>query len=60
MKARNSRKAEVLYEELDRTEFWLPRAQKADRSWMNVTWRTHTEELDKAFVSSRTKPASKA
>jgi phosphoserine aminotransferase len=59
MQSRNSKKAETLYAELDRTEFWIPRAQKADRSWMNVTWRTHTDELDKAFVSESDKAGLK-
>ena len=59
MKTRNSRKAEILYQELDRTEFWIPRAKKEDRSWMNVVWRTHTEELDKVFVSESDKAGLK-
>jgi phosphoserine aminotransferase len=59
MEARNSRKSAALYEELDRSEFWLPRSQKPDRSWMNVTWRTHTDDLDKAFVAESDKAGLK-
>ncbi len=50
----NGRKAEVLYAELDRTGFWRPTAQKADRSLMNVTFRLPGEELEKEFVKAST------
>ncbi len=35
----NDRKAALLYEELDRTAFWRPHADKGSRSRMNVTFR---------------------
>ena len=43
----NERKAGKLYAELDRTGFWRPTAEKADRSLMNVTFRLPSEELEK-------------
>ena len=42
----NERKAGKLYAELDRTGFWRPTAEKADRSLMNVTFRLSSEELE--------------
>ncbi|MCK6504064.1 3-phosphoserine/phosphohydroxythreonine transaminase [Myxococcota bacterium] len=50
MEAVNRQKAERLYAEIDRSGFWRPRADKADRSWMNVAWRLPTEELEARFV----------
>lgn len=50
MEARNRAKADLLYAELDRSAFWTPRADADSRSWMNVTWRLPSEELDAAFV----------
>ena len=50
----NERKAKVLYDELDRTEFWKPHADRDSRSLMNVTFRLPTEELEKMFVKEST------
>lgn len=50
MIARNQKKAETLYAELDRSAFWTPHAEKDSRSWMNVTWRLPTEALEETFV----------
>jgi len=50
----NERKARKLYAELDRTEFWRPTARREDRSWMNVTFRLPSEELEKKFVKEAT------
>ncbi len=50
MIARNRRKQELLYTELDRSSFWKPHAAKDSRSWMNVTWRLPSEELEELFV----------
>jgi phosphoserine aminotransferase len=52
--ASNARKADTLYAELDRTEFWRPTARTADRSRMNVTFRLPDEDLEKAFVKAAT------
>ncbi len=46
----NTIKADLLYEELDRTEFWRPHAQPGSRSQMNITWRTPSPEQDAAFL----------
>jgi phosphoserine aminotransferase len=50
----NTRKANVLYAELDRTGFWRPTAQRDSRSQMNVTFRLATEDLEKRFVKEAT------
>ena len=50
----NERKAGTLYAELDRTGFWRPTADKADRSRMNVTFRLSSEELESRFVKEST------
>jgi len=50
----NDRKAQLLYDELDRTPFWRPHAAKDSRSAMNVTFRLPSEELEKLFVKEST------
>ena len=50
----NARKAKALYDELDRTAFWQPHADKQSRSRMNVTFRLPNEDLDKLFVKEST------
>lgn len=50
MIARNRKKADTLYAELDRTAFWSPHAAKDARSCMNVTWRLPSEELEEKFA----------
>jgi phosphoserine aminotransferase len=50
----NERKAKVLYDELDRTEFWKPHADRDSRSQMNVTFRLPNEDLEKLFVKEST------
>ncbi len=51
----NDRKANLLYAELDRTEFWRPHAARECRSRMNITFRLPNEELEKLFVTESTK-----
>ena len=46
----NARKAKMLYDELDRTAFWKPHADKDSRSRMNVTFRLPSEELEAKFA----------
>ena len=46
----NRRKAMLLYDYLDSQALFKPVAAKADRSWMNVTFRLATEELDAEFI----------
>ena len=48
--ARNIAKSNLLYEELDRSDFWKPHAEKESRSVMNVTWRLANEELEEKFL----------
>jgi phosphoserine aminotransferase len=50
----NTRKAGVLYAELDRTAFWKPHADKDSRSQMNVTFRLPSEDLEKTFAKEAT------
>ena len=54
MAARNKRKADKVYAEIDRTGFYRGTAVKADRSRMNITFRLATEELEKKFVKEST------
>jgi phosphoserine aminotransferase len=54
IQAVNGRKAKILYDELDRTAFWQPHADKDSRSLMNVTFKLATEELDTRFAKEAT------
>ncbi len=49
---RNRAKSELLYSELDRSGFWRPHAVREARSWMNVTWRLPTPELEESFLKA--------
>jgi len=46
----NQEKAKVLYDYLDSSDFYIPHANKEDRSLMNVTFTTPSKDLDTAFV----------
>jgi phosphoserine aminotransferase len=48
--ARNRAKANLLYGELDRTDFWAPHAEMESRSVMNVTWRLANQDLEGVFL----------
>ena len=52
--ARNARKAQKLYAEIDRTGYYRGHAQPDSRSRMNVTFRLPSEELEKKFVKEST------
>ena len=52
MAQRNEEKAALLYDFLDSSALFHATAQKKDRSLMNVTFRTGSDELDAAFVAS--------
>ena len=52
---RNRAKSALLYEELDRTSFWIPHAEVESRSVMNVTWRMRDEELERVFLEEANK-----
>ena len=54
MATRNERKARILYDELDRSGFWRPHADRDARSLMNVTFRLPSEDLEKLFVKETT------
>jgi len=52
MARRNSIKAKILYEAIDNSNgFYRGHAEKDSRSFMNVTFRLPTEELEKKFVA---------
>ena len=48
----NIAKANLLYDVLDDSSFYIPRAEKASRSRMNVTFTTPSPELDAEFVKA--------
>ena len=48
--SRNRAKANLLYGELDRTDFWVPHAEMNSRSVMNVTWRLANQDLESMFL----------
>src|SRR4029453_3655218 len=50
----NTRKADELYAEIDRTGFYPGHAAKDSRSRMNVTFRLGSEELEKKFAKDAT------
>jgi phosphoserine aminotransferase len=50
----NTRKAGLLYAEIDRSGFFRGTAQKASRSLMNVTFRLPSEALEKKFEKEAT------
>ena len=55
VETRNRRKAGRLYEAIDGSGgFYRGHARVEDRSWMNVTFRLPSEELEKRFVAEAT------
>ena len=50
IRERNLEKAAVLYDFLDSQDFYIPHAEKPHRSYMNVTFKCPTPELDAAFI----------
>lgn len=51
MVEKNREKAMLVYDFLDSQDFFIPHAEKASRSMMNITFKCPTEELDKAFLA---------
>ena len=51
MKERNLKKANILYDYIDSTDFYINTVRKEDRSMMNVTFVTPNEELNAKFVT---------
>ncbi|HEX6323704.1 MAG TPA: 3-phosphoserine/phosphohydroxythreonine transaminase [Vicinamibacterales bacterium] len=54
MAEQNQRKAGLLYAEIDRSGFYRGHARPDSRSWMNVTFRLPSEDLEKQFVKEST------
>jgi phosphoserine aminotransferase len=54
MAEQNARKAGLLYAEIDRSGFYRGHARPDSRSWMNVTFRLPSEDLEKQFVKEST------
>lgn len=50
MAERNARKAALLYEAIDASDFWEGTAERESRSHMNVTFRSPRPELDQQFL----------
>ena len=55
IEAINEKKAALLYEAIDSTDFYIGSAHKADRSVMNVTFNIADPELSAAFLSEADK-----
>ena len=51
MEELNVRKANLLYEYLDQTEFYRSPVAREDRSRMNIPFTLRTDELDKSFLA---------
>ena len=48
-------KANILYDYLDTTDFYIAHAKKDSRSIMNVTFKTKNPELDAKFIEESKK-----
>jgi phosphoserine aminotransferase len=55
MKRRNEEKAKVLYDAIDRSQFYRGHARPDSRSLMNLTFRLPSEDLEKQFIAEATK-----
>ncbi len=51
VEAVNRKKAQMIYDALDASDFYKPHARKNSRSLMNITWRCPNEDLEKKFVA---------
>lgn len=54
MQIRNKKKADLLYDCLDKSSLFVTGIDKGSRSMMNVTFRTNDDALDAAFVKGAT------
>jgi len=54
MQQENEAKAKLLYDAIDRSDFYHGHAEADSRSRMNVTFRLPTEDLEKQFVKEAT------
>lgn len=50
MEQHNIKKANILYDYLDQSDFYITHSDKDNRSLMNVTFTCPTKELDEAFI----------
>lgn len=50
----NRKKADMVYDVLDGSDFFSPHARPDSRSTMNITWRLPSEDLEKAFIAEAT------
>jgi len=51
MEMRNKEKASLLYRRIDRSDFYRGHAEARCRSLMNVTFHTHSEQLEQEFIA---------
>ncbi len=51
MEARNAAKAKLIYDYLDSQDFYRGTAEPDSRSWMNVTFRLPTVDLEAKFIA---------
>ncbi len=51
----NRQKADLVYQAIDKSEFYTGAAEKESRSLMNVTFRLPSESLEKEFVKQAAK-----
>ena len=51
MRKLNEKKASLLYDVIDSSDFWKPCANKDSRSIMNITWRMGSDELEAKFLT---------
>ncbi|MFH2091665.1 MAG: 3-phosphoserine/phosphohydroxythreonine transaminase [Pseudomonadota bacterium] len=54
MEEHNVKKADILYDYIDDSNFYRTTAEKYSRSLMNVTFRLPTEDLEKKFIAAAT------
>ena len=54
MERENEEKAKLLYDAIDKTDFYRGHADADSRSIMNVTFRLPSEELEKKFSTEAT------
>lgn len=54
MEAHNIKKAGLLYDFIDNSNFYRATAEKGSRSLMNVTFRLPSEEMEKKFIAKAT------
>ncbi len=55
MERRNRQKADMLYDYMDKSDFYLGTADKDSRSIMNITFRLKSEDLEKKFTAEAAK-----